>query len=175
MPMDDEPTSGSRPRKGASRQKKGKVFSLWGGGIAVAAKAYESPIVEIKNYTFNSGENKFATQFMESHERVANYLQQSGLKESHLVAETVQRGVAQTIKLPGPVDPNMADKADLKVIQTEMVKSVTKRQQKLEELLKKGFFATIYDQCSQEVCNKLRATKDCERVQRDQSLQELIG
>ena len=54
----------------------------------------------------------------------------------------------QTIALPGPVDADAPDKADLEVIRTETVKSVAKRRQKLEESLKKGY-ATVYNQCSQ--------------------------
>ncbi len=68
---------------------------------------------------------------MESRERVTNYLQRSGLDKSYLMAETIQTGMAQSIKLPGAIDPNALDRADLEVIWMEMVKSVTKRQQKL--------------------------------------------
>ena len=55
----------------------------------------------------------------------------------------------------------------------EVVKSVAKRRQKLEESLKKGY-ATVYDQCSQEVRDKMKATKDWDVVQSQQSLHELI-
>ena len=46
-----------------------------GGGAGATTKAYESPITEISKYTFNTGENKFATEFTESRERVAGYVQ----------------------------------------------------------------------------------------------------
>ena len=72
------------------------------------------------------------------------------MDESYLVLETIRTGTAQTIALPGLVDANAPDKADLEVIHMEVVKSVAKRQQKLEDSLKKGY-ATVYDQCSQEV------------------------
>ena len=58
-----------------------------------------------------------------------------------------------------PVNTNAPDKADLELIRVEVVKSVTKRRQKLDESLKKGY-ATVYDQCLQEVRDKLKATKD---------------
>jgi hypothetical protein len=116
-------------------------------------KAYKSPITEISKYTFNTGENKFAAQFTESHERVAGYVQRSGIEESYLVVEMIRTGTAQTIAFPVAVDPNAPDKADLELIRTEMVKSVAKRRQKLEESLKKGY-VTVYDQCSQEVRDK---------------------
>ncbi len=95
------------------------------------------------------------------------------MEESYLVAKTIRTGTAQTIALPPPVNANAPDKVDLDVICVEVVKSATKRQQKLEESLKKGY-ATVYDQCSEEVQDKLKATKDWDFVQSDQSLHELI-
>ena len=95
------------------------------------------------------------------------------MDESYLVAETIRTGTVQTIALPPPVDENASDKADLEIICVEVVKSVAKRQQKLEESLKKGY-ATVYDQCSQEVRDKLKATRDWETVQATQALDELI-
>ena len=53
------------------------------------------------------------------------------------------------------------------------MKSVAKRRQKLKESLMKGY-ATVYDQCSQEVRDKLKATKDWDLVQSEQSLHELV-
>jgi hypothetical protein len=116
-----------------------------GGNFTATAKAFESPITEIAKYTFNKGENKFAAQFTESRERVAGYIQRSRMDESYLVAETIRTGTGQTITLPAAVDVNAPDKADLEVIRVEVVKSVAKRRQKLEESLKKGY-ATVYDQ-----------------------------
>ena len=81
------------------------------------------------------------------------------MEESYLVSETIRTGTTQTIALPAAVDANAPDKEDLEIIQTEVVKSVVKRRQKLEESLKKGY-ATVHDQCSQEVQDKLKATKD---------------
>ncbi len=98
-----------------------------GGGAAASSKAYESPITEIAKHTFNTGENKFPAQFTELRERVTGYVQRGGMEESYLVAETIRKGVAQTIALPPPVDTNAPDKADLELICVEMVKSVVKR------------------------------------------------
>ncbi len=53
-----------------------------GGGTAVLSKAYKSPIAEIAKHTFNTGENRFATQFTESQERVVGYIQRAGMEES---------------------------------------------------------------------------------------------
>jgi hypothetical protein len=74
----DEPTSCCGPRSRARRRKETKIFPPKGGGnITAMAKAYGSPITEIAKYTFNTGENKFATQFTKSRERVAGYVQRS--------------------------------------------------------------------------------------------------
>ncbi len=51
---------------------------------------------------------------------------------------------------------------------------ITKCKAKLDSVLKKGY-ATIWDQCSQEVHNKLEATNDWDWIQREQSLHNLIS
>ncbi len=68
---------------------------------------------------------------------------------------------------------NASDKADLDIIQAEDVKTIAKRQHKLSKALKKGY-ATVYGQCSQEVCDKLKSTENREATQKEQSLHELI-
>jgi hypothetical protein len=50
----------------------------------------------------------------------------------------------------------------------------TKRRLKLADSLKKGY-ATVYDQCSQEVKDKLEGMGDWEITKRDQSLHDLIN
>ncbi len=60
------------------------------------------------------------------------------MEESYLVAKTIRTGMAQKMVLPAAVDPNAPDKADLELIWVKVVKTVAKRQQKLEESLKKG-------------------------------------
>ena len=45
---------------------------------------------------------------------------------------------------------------------------------KLDSVLKKGY-ATVWDQCPQEVRNKLEVSDDWERTQREQLLHNLIG
>ncbi len=82
-------------------------------------------------------------------------------------------GKQQTINLSLPLDPNAPDKADLEIIRAEEVKLVAKRQQKLKEALKKGF-VTVYNQCSQEVQDKLESSDNWETMQGKQSLHELI-
>ena len=55
----------------------------------------------------------------------------------------------------------------------EVVRAVAKRRIALNQDLKKGL-ATVYDQCSQEVRDKLESSDGWETVLTDQSLHELI-
>ena len=161
--MSQQAAAGRGAGRGGGR--KPRYFLQKGGGnITVTAKAYTLPITKIAKYTFNTGKNKFAAQFTESRERVAGYAQWSRMEESYLVAKMIRTGTAQKIALPAAFDLNTPDKVDLNIIWVEVVKSVVKRRQKLEESLKKGY-ATMYDQCSQEVRDKLKATRDWETVQ----------
>ncbi len=102
-----------------------------------------------------------------------NYLQRTAALEGYLVAETVRKGRKQVIHLPSAINPNDLELDDKKIIQAEEVKTISKRRLKLEDSLKKGY-ATMYDQCSQEVQDKLKLMDDWERTQKEQSLHELI-
>ncbi len=118
--------------------------------------------------------NKFAAQFTLSREEVANYIQRTLADEGYLVAEMIRSGKKQSIPLPAHVDPNDPDKTDLEAIRAEHVKTVAKKRQKLRESLMKGY-ATVYGQCSQEVRDKLKASKDWEAIQQEQLLHDLIS
>ena len=54
------------------------------------------------------------------------------------------------------------------------MRAIAKRKVKLDNVLKKGF-ATVYDQCSLEVRDKLEASDEWNKVQREQSLHDLIS
>jgi hypothetical protein len=95
------------------------------------------------------------------------------LSEGYLVAKRVRTGKKQLIALPLAVDENAIDVNDQRIIRAEEVKTVAKRRLKQEDALKKGY-AMVYDQCSQEVKDKLEATNNWECIQQDQSLHELI-
>jgi hypothetical protein len=95
------------------------------------------------------------------------------MAEGYVVAETVRTGREQIIELPPTVNEDAADAEDLKIIRAEEVKSVAKRHQKLEESLKRGF-ATVYDQYSKDVQEKLKSTENWETTVRTQSLHKLI-
>jgi hypothetical protein len=62
----------------------------------------------------------------------------------------------------------------MRIIRAEEVKTIAKRRLKLAEFLKKGY-ATVYDQCLQEVKDKLKGTDNWESTQRDQSLHNLVN
>ncbi len=137
--------------RGSGRGTRSLKFHPHAGELT---EGYKSAISEIVTDTFNTGQNKFAAQFSQSRKNVANYLQRTSAKEGYLVAETVRTGRAQIIELPPTVDPDAADVDDQKIIRAEVI---AKRRLKLAESLKKGY-ATVYDQCSQEVKDKLEAT-----------------
>ena len=142
--------------------------------VGESTKGYKSAISEIAMDTFNTGQNKFAAQFTHSRKNVANYLQRTSASEGYLVAETMRTGKHQIIELPPAIDPNASDAEDQKIIRAEEVKTIAKRRLKLAESLKKGY-VTVYDQCSQEVKDKLEGADDWESTQKDQSLHELIN
>jgi hypothetical protein len=72
----------------------------------------------------------------------------------------------QIIELPPPINASAMDAEEQKIIRAEEVKMIAKSRLKLAESLKKGY-ATVYDQCLQEVKDKLEATDDWEGTQRD--------
>jgi hypothetical protein len=150
--------------------RKPRYFPQGGGE---ATKGFKSAISEIAQDNFNTGQNKFAVQFMQLRKNVANYLQRTSASKGYLVAKTVRTGTEQTIALPSAVDVSAPNAADLKIIRDKEVKTIAKRRLKLQDSLKKGY-ATVYDQCSQEVRDKLEATDDWDKTQRDQSLHEVI-
>jgi hypothetical protein len=80
---------------------------------------------------FNTGQNKIAVQFTQSHKNVANYLQRTSASEGYLVAKTVRSGREQTIALPDAVDPNAPDAANLTISGAKEVKTIAKRRLKL--------------------------------------------
>jgi hypothetical protein len=160
-------------RQGAGRGGGRKHWYFTRGGGIDAVKPRKLVISEIANSTFNTSHNKFAVQFTELQKNIANFLQWSSAAEGYLVAETVQTGKKQMIKLPTAMDKKVPDKDNLNIIRNKEIKSVAKRQQKLGESLKKGF-ATVYEQCSREVKEKLENTKNWEGKQREQCLHSLI-
>jgi hypothetical protein len=168
--MSQQAAAGQGAGHGSRRKPK---YYPQGGGIEASTKAYKPLIAEIRNDTFNTGQNKFTTQFTQSRKNVANYLQRTSAAEGYLVTETVRTVKRQIIELPPAVDPNAPDVNNQNIIRVEKVKSVAKRQQKLEEALKKGY-ATVYNQCSQEVRDKLENTVDWDKTQKEQFLGGLI-
>ena len=121
------------------------------------SKAFKSPIIEIASDKFNTSQSKFSAQFTQSRKNIASYIQRSVGKEAYLVAQTIRTGVLQTINLPPPVPVNDPEADDLIIVREEVVRVVAKRRITLNQDLKKGF-ATVYNQCSQEVRDKLESS-----------------
>ena len=143
------------------------------GRTSFVLKAFKFPIVDIASDTFNMGQSKFAAQFTLSRRKNSSYTQRSVEKEAYLVAQTIRTGVLQTIDLPPTVPGNYPDADNFIIVREEVVRAVAKRRITLNKDLKKGF-ATLYDQCSQEVRDNLESSDGWETIQRDQSLHELI-
>ena len=167
--MSQQPTAGHGGGRGSSREKP-RYYPQ--GGVDTT-RVFKSAISKIAEDTFNTGQNKFAAQFIQSRKNVSNYLQRTLAYKGYLVAKTVHTNKKQIIELPPAVDESAADAEDQKIIRAEEVKTVAKRRLKLGEVLKKGY-ATVYDQCSQEVRDKLESTDDWDKTQKEQSLKELI-
>ena len=109
------------------------------------------------------GQIKFAAQFTQSIKYIASYIHISVGKEAYLVAHTIRTGVLPTIDLPPPVPGNDPDAADLAIFRVGVVREVAKRRITLNQDLKKGF-VTVYNQCSQEVREKLESSDGWETV-----------
>ncbi len=75
----------------------------------------------------------------------------------------VRTGKAQLIALLPPVDKNTADADDQKIICKEAVRAISKQKSKLDSTLKKGY-AMVWDQCYQEVRNKLKGSNNWDRT-----------
>ena len=66
-------------------------------------------------------------------------------------------GVLQMIDPPPPVPANKLDADDLIIVREKVVRAVAKRRITPNQDLNKGF-STVYDQCFQEVRDKLESS-----------------
>jgi hypothetical protein len=136
-------------------------------------KGFRSSITEIATDTFNTGQNKFVVQFTQLKKNVANYIQQMAADEGYLIAKTVRTGKEQMIMLPPPINQSAADIEDQKIIQEKAIRAIAKQKAKLDSTLKKGY-VTVWDQCSQEVRDKLETSNNWDCIQKKQLLHNLI-
>ena len=67
-------------------------------------------------------------------------------------------GDKQGIDLSPAIDTDDPDAADNVIIRTELVRAIVKRKTNFDSDVKKGY-ATLYDQCSQDVKDKLEASE----------------
>ena len=87
------------------------------------------------------------------------------------MAQVIHTGVVeQTIAIPAAADANDANAV---IARTEQVRSAVKRRAKLDASTKRGF-ATLYNQCSEQVKTKLEATNGWEGTQNEQLLHKSI-
>ena len=109
--------------RGAATQGRGagRVAQYFGKKGDPPSKGFKSAISEIANDTFNTGQNQFAAQFMQSMKNVANYLQCTASDEVYLITETMRTGKLHMIALPPPIDTTASDAEDQKIIREEAV------------------------------------------------------
>ena len=142
-------------------------------------KIYVSPVAGVENDTFNTGHSKFASQFKTSKRNVTNFVQWLLTYEVHIAAETIKTGKVQTIVLPpaipeGTTDAEKANARDDNIFKNVQISAIGKRSIKLEEALNKGF-AIVYNQCSEGVKSKLKASANWDQIEANQSLHNLIN
>ena len=136
-----------------------------------------SPIVEVCDNTFNTGESKYAAQFNQSKVNIARYLQRQYPDKGYGVSQTVWTGQVQTIPLPPAltvvVAPDVHD-PDKVLLRGVVVKLVGKQRIQLEKDLKRAY-AVVYEQCLQDVKDKLGTTTGWEAVEANQWLHKVIS
>ena len=123
--------------------------------ITSGPRSFKSKISEIEYDTFNVGSAKFVAQFQKSRESTAYYVQrQIGGEEGYYAAQEIRTGVESVV----PVPPALGDNAteDDRIIRTVAVQGVGKMRQKVKGAQKTAF-SILYDQCSQEIKDKLHA------------------
>ena len=74
------------------------------------------------------------------------------------MAQTIRTGEQQVIALLAAIAEEDPDAVDNEIIQTEEVRAIAKRRANLDGDVKRGF-ATLYNQCSQDVKDKLEASE----------------
>ena len=146
---------------------------MCGRNFSSGPRAHKSKIAEIENDTFNMGSTKFVAQFQKSKEATAYYVQRAiGGEEGYYAAEEIRTGNESEVPLPAALAANASD--DDKIIRQEAVKGVGKMRQKVKGA-RKTAFSIVYDQCSQQIKDKLQSEQGWEAVERGQTTHELIG
>ena len=74
-----------------------------------------------------------------------------------MVAQTIWTGDEQVIAPPAAIADDDPYAKDNIIIRTELVKAVAKRRVNLDSDVKRGY-AMLYDQCSQDVKDKIEAS-----------------
>ncbi len=92
-------------------------------------KCFKLAISEVANNTFNTGKNKFSTQFTLLCNSTAN----------DLATNTVRTEETQVTKLPKPIIESKLDAEDLMIIGAQEVETKAKRRLTFVDSLKKGY------------------------------------
>ena len=152
---------------GALARQAGRGHGSGRGGRGQAPlsgpKAYKSRIAEIQDDTFNVGLTKFVAQFQKSKESTAYYVQRTiGGEEGYYAAREIRTGNLFVVPLPAALGADATD--DDRTIREETVHGVGKMRQKVKGA-RKTAFSIVYDQCSQEVKDKLQTEQGWEDIE----------
>jgi hypothetical protein len=109
---------------------------------------------------------KNVVQLMQLQKNIGNYLQYTLATEGYLVAEMVRTGKGRLLRYPLSLTITHPMQKARKPSKAKKLKTIVKRRLKFGESLQKGY-TTIYNQCSQEVKDKLEATNDWEMTQQE--------
>ena len=157
----------ARGRRGRGGGRGGR-----GRGPSSGPRAFKSKISEIETETFNVGSTRFVAQFEKSRESTAYYVQRKiGGEEGYLAALEIRTGTQSTVDLPAALAADATQ--DEIIIRNVEVQGVGKLRSKLKGA-RKSAFSILYDQCSQEVKDKLRSGQGWDDVEREQTTHELI-
>jgi hypothetical protein len=156
----------------------------------------------ISDATFNKGSAQAAAQFDESRKAMEMYARNK-FNEGDLIAEEIRTGIEPTINLPPYLPPrpttpaalaagadadaqaahaaavaqhaiDIQEYADKEAIRKAQVKSVATRRE--DHAKDRGrAFTVIYNQCSQDVKDKLKASTGWENIDADQDLGALMN
>ena len=148
---------------GRAGRGRGVVRGLRGRNITSGPRAFRSKIAEIENDTFNVGSTKFVAQFQKSRESTAYYVQRKiGGEEGYYAAQEIRTGKVSEVPLPPTLAATASD--DEKAIRVVEVQSVGKTRQKVKGA-RKTAFSIVFDQCSQEIKDKLKAEQGWDAVE----------
>jgi hypothetical protein len=177
-----EARAGGPPRGGRGFDRGGQNNRREGGGgrggrgdRGNKPKNYQSKTPAIKDFIIDFGKPEHAAQLVKHKKEIIAYIRREGEKESVLIADALEQGVAPTIAVPprparienpdnmGQVPPDMIDdEAEVLIWQGEL-KLIPSRRANLRDGLVTAF-SIILDQCVPNLRKKLEQLDGWEAI-----------